>query len=160
MFSKKDNEKVAELFELVKDRNNKYKESENPEELTATWETVWIIIGSLQETREGLSEQEIEMLDLILLKGKNDYKIHIILGDELKALQLLRYDAWYRENVSVGDGIWIGNGIQDQYLLQTSGTDQEVKNDITDEFGYIVENGNAVKIKIVKEADVHEKDIS
>ena len=34
------------------------------------------------------------------------------------------------------------------------------KNDITDEFGYIVENGNAVKIKIVKEADVHEKDIS
>lgn len=160
LFSKKDNEKVAELFELVKNRNNKYKESENPEELTATWETVWIIIGSLQETREGLSEQEIEMLDLILLKGRNDYKIHIILGDELKALQLLRYDAWYRENVSVGDGIWIGNGIQDQYLLQTSGTDQEVKNDITDEFGYIVENGNAVKIKIVKEADVHEKDIS
>ena len=44
--------------------------------------------------------------------------------------------------------------------MQTLGTDQEVKNDITDEFGYIVENGNAVKIKIVKEADVHEKDIS
>ena len=116
MFSKKDNEKVAELFELVKDRNNKYKESENPEELTATWETVWIIIGSLQETREELSEQETEMLDLILLKGRNDYKIHIILGDELKALQLLRYDTWYRENVSVGNGIWIGNGIQDQYF--------------------------------------------
>ena len=128
--------------------------------MTATWGTVWIIIGSLQETREELSEQETEMLDLILLKGRNDYKIHIILGDELKALQLLRYDTWYRENVSVGNGIWIGNGVQDQYLLQTLGTDQEVKNDITDEFGYIVENGNAVKIKIVKEADVHEKDIS
>ncbi len=148
----KEAEPVAEeLFQLVKDRNNTYKESDDPELIAGKWNQICIFITSLDKVKDALSGRGKEMLDLILEKGQAAYKINIILADELRTLQLVRYESWFKEHISGGDAIWVGNGVNDQYLVQINDNTEITRDAVSDEYAFVVKNGRADKIKVLLE---------
>lgn len=141
---------IAKLFDIVLTRNNMYKESSNKVETVNEFGHVLIIINSLNALRTALSDECKEKLALILEKGATDYHLNIIIGEQAKASSRYSFEKWYKAQFSQTDGIWIGNGIAEQYQLKASKTTAEMHEEITDEFGYSLRKGKCVKLKLLK----------
>ena len=141
---------VSNLFETVLYRNNTYKDALEKGEQPETFEQLVVIINSLSGLQSALSDEANEKLSLILEKGRTDYNITIIIGDQAKSASSYAYEKWFKSNASTSDGIWVGSGITEQYLLKANKTTSEMHDEITSEFAFSLQKGKVVKVKILK----------
>ena len=140
---------VSELFDLVLYRNNSYKEALEKGAETEPFEQKVVFINSILALKNQLSIEVKEKLNLILEKGNIKYNIVVIFFEQVKNMSMYSFDAWYKEHISLGDGIWVGNGITDQYQLKPNTTTSEMREDEPSGFGFGVQNGKAIKIKLL-----------
>lgn len=144
-------EQIAKLFELVLYRNNTYKEAIDKDAEKEKYEHLFVVINSLSMLRAALTDQGKEKLALILEKGTKDYNINIVIAEQVKNIASVSFEKWYKANVSQSDGLWVGNGITEQYQLKANKTTSEMHDDITPEFGYSLIKGRCVKIKLLND---------
>jgi DNA segregation ATPase FtsK/SpoIIIE, S-DNA-T family len=150
---------MDELFELVVFRNNTFKEAFEQGREIPSFDQRVIVINSIVALKNGLSGQSAEKLALILEKGEAKYNLTIIFAEQAKNLSGVSYDKWYKRQMNQGDGIWIGSGITEQYQLKPSKTTPELREEMTAEFGFALQKGKSVKVKLVnseKEDDNNE----
>ena len=148
---------IDKLFDVVLYRNNNYKDALEKGESPEEYERILVVVNSLSMLKSALSEQGNEKLSLILEKGALEYNVTFIIADQVKNISSVSYERWYKANVSVSDGLWIGNGVTEQYIMKANKTTREMHEDILPEFGYSFVKGNCIKIKLlnnkVQEAD-------
>ena len=142
-------EQIAKLFELVLYRNNTYKEAHESGKSVETFEQILVIINSLSMLRAALSDKGNEKLALILDKGTVEYNVTVIIAEQVKNISSVSFEKWYKTNVSVSDGIWVGNGITEQYQMKAGKNTSEMHEDITSEFGYSLIKGKCIKLKLL-----------
>ena len=140
---------VNALFETVLYRNNSYKEALETNSQCEEFERQYIVISSLNALMSNKGEEFVEKLNLIFERGSTEFNTFIIIGDQVKSITQLSYTKWYKSNLSTSDGIWIGDGITEQYLLKASKTTGEMHQPIGPEFGYSLVNGKCTKLKIL-----------
>ena len=54
-----------------------------------------------------------------------------------------------KDNVDLGEGIWIGNGIANQFTLKVSTNARLLRAEIQPNFGYVIRKGKAALIKFL-----------
>ena len=69
--------------------------------------------------------------------------------DSLDGLKKQEYENWYKAIVTTNRGIWLGNGIADQFTLKLAKTPRVLRELIPEDFGYSVKNGIATLIKLI-----------
>lgn len=149
---------IDKLFDLIVYRHNTYKEANEQAIACEAFEEIVVIINSLSQLKAALSEESSEKLSLILERGSRDYKVTIIIGEQSKAISSVSYEKWYKNHVSPSDGIWIGNGITEQYHMKPNKTSSEMHEEMTAEFGYSLIKGKALKVKLLYERTEEEMD--
>ena len=137
------------LFALTVYRNNTTKEALEKGETVKPFEQKVIMINSVSELKNHLSDKAKEQLQLILEKGDVKYNIIFIVSEALKNITSFSYEKWYKKHVTQKDGIWVGNGVAEQYQLKATKTTKEMNDEITSEFGFAIENGKPVKMKLI-----------
>ena len=60
------------------------------------------------------------------------------------------YDDWYKSNFDTSNGIWIGPGVGQQFVIKVT-TQLSSYSNITKEYGVFVKNGAASIIKLINE---------
>ena len=153
-------DQIAKLFELVLYRNNTYKEAIENGGKVEEFEHLFVVINSLSMLKAALSDQGKEKLALILEKGTKEYNINIVIAEQVKNISSVSFEKWYKANVSPSDGLWIGNGITEQYQMKANKTTSEMHEDITPEFGYSLIKGKCVKLKLLNNRAEEEDDES
>ena len=157
--SQKDCEdQVAKLFDLVLYRNNTYKTAIEEDKAVEKFEHKLVIINSLSKLRALLSDVAQEKLSLILEKGMLQYNVTLIIGEQVKNISSMSFEKWYKTNVSPSDGLWVGGGITEQYQMKANKTISEMYDDITQEFGFSLIKGKAVKLKLLNNREMEEND--
>ncbi len=151
-------DQVAKLFDVVLYRNNTYKDALEKGEPVEAFEHMLVVVNSLSMLRSALSDQGREKLALILEKGSIEYKITILVAEQVKNISSVSFEKWYKANVSPSDGIWIGNGITEQYQMKANKTTSEMHEDITPNFGYSLIKGKCVKVKLLSSKAEEESD--
>ena len=74
---------------------------------------------------------------------------NFIIVDNFTRLKNHEYDSWYK-NYSLGySGIWVGNGMQDQYLISYNSNGERIDNNCRNSFGYAVKQGEPTIIKLL-----------
>jgi len=106
------------------------------------------IIG-LDALKTNLTIEQENKLKEILLSIKTKQHIKIILADSVSKLKNYEYDEFYRENVQPIYGIWIGSGITEQFTIKSSTYTKETRSQIESDFGYNVDKGTAILIKLL-----------
>ena len=91
--------------------------------------------------------------------AKKSEKFNFIIIENESLIKKYNYDDWYRNNVVNNKGIWIGNGLTEQYILKISKLDRKYYQEIGNKFGYNVENGNPTLIKLIDFFSNEEEDI-
>jgi len=108
-----------------------------------------VVIVGLSQFRNKLSIENQDRLDNFMTMTKDLRKVSIVIIDTIDNIKQFEYENWYKTVVSNNHGIWIGDGIADQYTLKLSKNPRYIKDEIGNKFGYSVKKGNPIFIKML-----------
>lgn len=106
---------------------------------------ICIIIG-IEKFINKLSNGKDEFYEM-LKKVENMYSV--IIMDNAAKIKAYQYDMWYKNYISGDTGIWVGNGVDTQYLITTSATKKELVADCGRSQGFYINQGKVVLIKLL-----------
>lgn len=111
-------------------------------------ETLCIIIG-LDKLWETIGKRDLDFNNL--LKKTNENKlINFIVAENVKKIKSHEYEQWYKSFIIGDTGIFVGNGVDDQYIININTPRRELKGNCGSNFGYVIKSGNAVQIKLLE----------
>ena len=106
-----------------------------------------IIIG-IDKFLNDLENGEEEFYEM-LKKAEELENYNFIIVDNAIRLKNHEYDEWYKEYISGDTGIWVGNGISDQFLITINSSDNNLINNCGESFGYAIRQGNPNLVKLL-----------
>lgn len=112
---------------------------------------VLIVIIGFESLREQLSDESKAKLNSFFLDGKKLGIYQFILVEAISKIKKVELEPWYKETVNNTNAIWLGSGIADQYTIKLSKTPKELKEEIPQNFCYVVKKGIATLVKFVEE---------
>ena len=143
-------EVIDELYQLILERNNEYKDALEQNRNCAEFSKKIFIINSIRTLADNKDSTRTQKLELALEKGSKNYNVNFIIFEEAKKISIMSSKKWYKEHVKNENGIWIGRGFSNQYTFRISNTSEDVKKDLTDDnFAIVIENGIAKVVKIL-----------
>ncbi len=140
---------VNELFALLVERNNSYKDAKTAGQPLPQFDTRYVIVDSFSALLTKLPDDSRDKLKVLLEKGEAHYHVHIVCSDSVNNLSSYALDTWFTSHVSMQDGIWTGSGISDQYQMKLAKVTSDLYQDIGEQFGYIVSKGKVRLIKLL-----------
>lgn len=149
------NSKFESIIDVISENYDKQKnayESSNydDESLSKFPKTIYLIFG-ISNLLSRVSNESKTKLTTVLTGSKELNVDHFIIVENADKLKSFGYDEWYKSSVDTTEGIWLDNGISDQYVLKLSSPPRDLRDEIPENFGYIVKNGKTVLVKIVEE---------
>lgn len=85
-----------------------------------------------------------------LKKAEDLGNCHFIFVENANKLKNHEYDEWYKNFVTKENGIWVGNGVDNQYLITITSERRAIVNNCGESFGYAINQGNATLIKLIE----------
>ena len=107
--------------------------------------TIMVIIG-VDKFLSDLDNEE-EFAD-ILSKAYNRKTYSFVLVDNTNKLKNHEYDTWYKKNNICDNSIYIGNGIDDQYLISINDR-KGILNKCGRSYGYLIKQGTPILLKLL-----------
>ena len=146
------------LFNEMIQRNNSYKTAIKNELAVPGFDTRYYIITGLQIVFDTLTDDGRDKLAVLLEKAELEYQIRFILCDTAKGMNNFTLTSWYKKHISGSDGIWVGDGISDQYVLKVNKITNDLYSEIPPYFGYVVKRGKPVLTKLIVGKQMEEAD--
>lgn len=142
-------ETIVDIFQTILHRNNYYKECHGVLPEGEEFDEKIIILHNFADIRQELSDDAIDKIKVAMDKNTPDYHVRFLISDTVDNLYRYSREAWYRHYNSDNGGIYVGNGIADQFTITVNGSNAELKLAVEQNFGYLVRNGEAILTKFV-----------
>ncbi|MBQ3864804.1 MAG: type VII secretion protein EssC, partial [Clostridia bacterium] len=139
---------VTSLFMDVVTRNNEYKDAGMDLSVLEGYDELYYVIFSMKSLQDRLSEDPLDKLKVLLEKTEAIYKIHFIIAEEIGLIRSYSAQTWFRRLVPGNDGIWVGDGLYDQFTLKLA-QPRTSSETVGDSFGYVVKSGREQLVKLV-----------
>ena len=137
-------DKVYEIYE---------KEKFNEEVLKKQKKMVCILYG-IYNFMHKLSDEVKERIGDIIKKDAQMGLVTFVIIDSPDVIKQFSYEDWFKIGTDTSRGIWIGSGIADQSLLKISKITREDREEISNEYGYIVNNAKITKVKLLTSFEI------
>lgn len=138
------------LYNFVLSNVEKYQKSGFNKEILKTIKPITILILGIDAFKNSLSNENQLKIEEFFNQAKALGIINFIIVDSIDKIKKLEIDSWYRNNVNNSNGIWLGSGIDDQFSLKINKRIPEMKEEVPDNFGFVIKNGKVKYIKIVE----------
>lgn len=117
--------------------------------LKNTKNSLCLVIG-FEKFYNKLDNEHKEMFKEILEHNKELLKINFVFVDIPSSFKKYEYESWYKNSFDLDDGIWIGFGIAQQFLIKMIVSSSKLSN-IDNDYCVIVRNGMPEIVKMVNE---------
>ena len=87
----------------------------------------------------------------LIMDSKKDGNIKIILVDTIDAIKTISFEPWYKGSTDLSEGIWLGNGIGNQFTLKVTTNSRVLRAEVEPGFGYVIKKGKAVLTKLMSD---------
>ena len=98
-----------------------------------------------------LSPEDKPKFTEVINNCKNKGNIRIIVIDTIDAIKQIAFEPWYKSNSDLSEGIWLGNGIANQFTLKVTTNARVLRAEVEPGFGYIIKKGKATLIKLMSD---------
>ncbi len=142
-------EAITEMFTEMVKRNNCYKDADKDLSVLREYDERCYLIYGAKKFLGQLDNDEKNKMDTLLMKAIPEYKIHFVLCDSVTQLKTFEYDSWYKLHIAGSNGIWIGNGVADQYTLKINKIKRSMYEEISTDFGYMIDRGRPTLMKLL-----------
>lgn len=110
-------------------------------------ESICIIID-IEKFLSQLEKGKDEFEELIKIAEANKNCNFVIVENAVR-LKTHQFDIWYKNHVSGDSGIWIGNGVDTQFVITAEINRKEVVSNCGNSFGYLIKQGKPILIKLL-----------
>lgn len=115
---------------------------------------ITVIIDGISSFMNKISDDNKAKFKDLCSMGKDLGIMNIIIIDSVDNIRKVEAEAWYKNSVNGNDGIWIGNGINEQFSLKVTQRTKELKEELPDNFCFVVNRGKPVLTKLVEEFEL------
>lgn len=136
------------FYKLLLSRHKTYKENKTPDDM----HRVFCIIFGLSDVLHTLSVEDAKGLNLMLENVKGNYNFSFVLFDSSMSVSDYSFEKWYKSQVA-GSGVWVGDGVIDQYIFNITKRTKDVRKEIESDFGFLVSRGKPTLIKLLDESE-------
>lgn len=140
---------VEEMFTAMVERNNNYKEANMDISVLEEYDERCYFIFGIKRLIERLNDDAKDKLVTLLEKADPAYKIHFVICDSAAQIKGYEYDPWYRMHILSADGIWIGDGVADQFAFKINKITSEMYEEIGTNFGYFIYRNRPLLMKVL-----------
>ena len=84
-----------------------------------------------------------------LQKAEKLENYHFIIAENYTRIKNFEFSDWYKEYITGDNGIWVGNGISDQFLINIDISNTELNNNCGESFGYAIDREEPNLIKLL-----------
>lgn len=114
-----------------------------------------VVLIGITKFRAQLNDENNNLFAEFMMRSKDYGKNNFILVETIDHLRNMEYDEWYKAVVNPSYGIWLGNGITEQFIIKLAKTPRNLSDEIPNNFGYSIVRGNPKLIKFL-EGGFHE----
>ncbi|MGA9228257.1 MAG: type VII secretion protein EssC, partial [Mesobacillus sp.] len=150
---------IIHLFNTLVHRNNTTKDAIEAGEQPPIFGNITCIIDSFSDVMMFLSPDGQDKLKVFLEKG-NGLNVNLIISDSADKLSAISFEGWFKQQVSLSDFIWVGNGITDQYVMKIGKITNDMYQEIPQGFGYVVVKGKAALVKLLTSVESKEEEVA
>lgn len=144
---------IEKLAKYIEESYNTYIQNNYDRSSLNTLERYTIFIIGIDELMKRLNPTIKLRFTEMLEKAKDLDLINIIFIDDSPNLKKQEYETWYKAIITANKGIWLGNGIADQFLIKLTKTPRELRELIPMDFGYSIKNGIATLVKLISDGE-------
>ncbi len=121
------------------------------EEFTANNQekTIICFLINVNSMLSKLSAIEKGKFTTLLTDSKKNGNIKYIIVDTIDTIKSINFEPWYKSNVDLSEGIWLGNGIGNQFTLKVTTNSRILRAEVEPGFGYVIYKGKATLIKLM-----------
>lgn len=139
---------ISNIFDLVLYRNNTYKTDLENGKTPEVYDDKFVIINSISSINN-LDNESKEKLSLFLEKGCSTYNVFFVISEQVGNITSYSYEKWYKNHITGMNGIWIGNGVTDQYQFNINRSSRDLRKQIPIDYGFVINKSNATKCKLL-----------
>lgn len=144
---------VRSLFDETVKRHNTYVDAQmSSAALDGFDERIYVIVG-VKRLLDQLTADGKDKLQLLLEKAEAIFGLHYVLIETVSGYSSVSYDSWYKRHITGGDGIWIGDGVTDQYVLKPTKVTSDLYEELDSDFGYLFIRNRPVLVKLLSSAE-------
>ena len=136
-----------EVVQQIIDICNAKKENNTPEEV------VCMLVG-LNSLFQKMSAIEKGNLTMAIQNSSGLGTVRFVVVETIDHIKSISYEAWYKASIDLSAGIWIGNGIANQFTLKVTTNARTLRAEIDPKFGYVIKKGKATLIKLISNQTV------
>ena len=146
--------KFDDIFTEINNKIHEYKEiydnnGYSKESLQSKEKYTIILIGA-NDFREKLSDDNKYKIEELFNLSKDLGTFNFIIVDSINQIKKIELESWFKSSTNTDSGIWIGNGINDQFTLKLSGKNSTTREEISDDFCFVLERGKATLVKYLE----------
>ncbi len=138
------------LLDEITEANEKYKAANFDKTAIKDIKQTIVVIGGIDKFQAKLQPDYKKDFGKLFESGKDLGKYSFIIADSVDKFKKIEYDDWYRNTVTNNRGLWIGDGIANQFAIKLTKTTKELYEEIGNRFGYSVERGVPTLIKLLE----------
>lgn len=133
-------EMLARKYEAIKYRiinNDKYKQK-----------NLICIIKDLEKFATVL-QAGMNELDTLFREANDTHNCYFIIVDSAVRLKAHQFEPWYKNHVQNDTGIWLGNGVDNQFVISTEINRKNIVGNCGSSYGYIIKQSVATLVKLL-----------
>ena len=138
------------LNTFVKNQNEAYKANNYSKSIFAGKKGIACVIIGIDSFKNKLSPENKSVFGDLFMNAKELGIIDFILVDSVDKFKKIELETWYKNSINNTNGIWIGNGINEQFSLKISQKIPAMKEDVPNNFCFVVERGKPSYVKYVE----------
>ena len=142
---------ITRLNEEITNASETYKNSGFSKDSLKDLPFSTTVIVGFDKFQAKLDPDNKKLFGTVFQNGKDLGKYSFILVDAVDKFKKVEYDDWYRECVVNNRGLWVGDGIANQFAIKLTKTTKELYEEVGSKFGYAVERGIPTLIKLLED---------
>lgn len=140
---------IDNLSKMINDNYVKLENNGFNTEIFATTKKITCIIIGINELKNKLSEDLKTKLDDLIKKAQKLSIYSFIIIDSASEIKKVEFDSWYKECVDTSEGVWVGEGINEQFVLKINQRTEEMKLEILEDFCFVLKRGKPRLVKYI-----------
>ena len=151
---------VQEIFRLVLERNNSYKDALADGTPLPEFTPVLVVIQSMQQLKsllsgvavgkEAVDDTPMNRIQLAMEKCDRAYRVSFLVAEDLQQLTPFTAERWYKAQITGNSGIWLGSGAGSQFRLTISRKPAGFSDSLPGDFGLVIRNSAATLVKFLQ----------
>lgn len=121
----------------------------NEESINACKDTVCVFVGFFEFFSKISDESGKKMSEIFSLSNKAKEKITFVIVDVSPNIKKFEFENWYRQSINQLNGIWIGSGLLDQYVIKVNKIERYMKEEISPNYGFVIKKGRPALVKLL-----------